>query len=299
MRRDKDCLQCQLYAPLESVALCTSGCDEFQQTSEFLVADRAAVGPRGEPAENLLGGRVGRRFLSRRDEKNTATRFRVGPRLVARFVPGDCVGRDLLGCSQVLLHQQRREREHVADVVEPVAHVVGGEIGGGVELDPQQVADGVGIFRTVQTPDRHPARIGGAGRVGLAERGFEPGVYRVIFRVFRPAVVLGRHLASAEHSEHLAPCRLVLRRGLAGVVFVQLDTLFGVGPAMAIQAIPLDERQHGGVEGLRHRGGRLGGLGGENHRPRSHAKPYRHGRPCANVNRLASLDEVWQGRRTN
>ena len=60
---------------LEAVALRTGGCGQFQQAGELLVADRAAVGPRGEPAKNLLGGRVGRQFHSRRDEKNAAMRW--------------------------------------------------------------------------------------------------------------------------------------------------------------------------------------------------------------------------------
>ena len=91
-------------------------------------------------------------------------------RFLARLVRHDGLGGDLLGGIQVFLHQQRREREHVADVVEPVAHVVGGEIGGGVELDAQQVANGIGVLGTVETPDRHPPRIG-ASRPGRLDRG--------------------------------------------------------------------------------------------------------------------------------
>ena len=118
---------------------------------------------------------------------------------------------------------------------------------------------------------------------------------------FGRRAVLGRHLAGAEHVEHLAPRRPILRHGRGRAVLVQLDASFGIGPAMAIQAIPLDERQHGGVEGLRRRGRRLGGLGGENHRPQPPHKTLRattdHRRTCiVSVSLGQEGQEPWAGR---
>ena len=56
----------------------------FSRRASSCVADRAAVGPRGEPTKNLLGGRLGRQFLSRRDEEDAAMRVRV----TAGLLPG-------------------------------------------------------------------------------------------------------------------------------------------------------------------------------------------------------------------
>jgi hypothetical protein len=42
---------------------------------------------------------------------------------------------DPLGGREVFLHEQRREREHVTNVVETAAHVVGGKIVGGAKCD--------------------------------------------------------------------------------------------------------------------------------------------------------------------
>ena len=44
-------------------------------------------------------------------------------------------------------------REHVADVVEAVADVVAGKVGGGLEIDADQVADRVVVFGAVEPAD--------------------------------------------------------------------------------------------------------------------------------------------------
>ena len=73
---------------------------------------------------------------------------------------------DLLRRVQVLLHQHRRNREHVADIVEAVAQVVGGEVLLRTEIHRQQVADGVGVFRPVEPPRSHVAGIALPERTG-------------------------------------------------------------------------------------------------------------------------------------
>ena len=62
------------------------------------------------------------------------------PRLRQRTA-ADGARRDLLGRRQVLLHQRRRDRQDVADVVEAVAEVVGRKIVGGAEIDAEQIAN--------------------------------------------------------------------------------------------------------------------------------------------------------------
>src|SRR5262245_66632982 len=46
---------------------------------------------------------------------------------------------DLLGGGQIFLHQHRRERENVTDVVEPVARIILWEIISRTKVDAQQI----------------------------------------------------------------------------------------------------------------------------------------------------------------
>src|SRR5205823_1421357 len=60
---------------------------------------------------------------------------------------------DRLGRGQVLFHEQRRQRQHIADVIEAVPNVVGGEILGRLEVERQQIADRVVILGPVESPE--------------------------------------------------------------------------------------------------------------------------------------------------
>ena len=57
---------------------------------------------------------------------------------------------DFFRGGEVFFHEHRRERKHVADVVEAVAGVVDGEIGGGLEVDGQEIADGGVVFVAIE-----------------------------------------------------------------------------------------------------------------------------------------------------
>ena len=72
---------------------------------------------------------------------------------------------DFLGGGEVLFHQDGREREDVADVVEAVAGVVGGEIGGGLEVDGEEIADGVVVFEAIEAAGGDAAGVGGGMRL--------------------------------------------------------------------------------------------------------------------------------------
>ena len=77
---------------------------------------------------------------------------------------------------QVFLHQRRRERQHVADVVEAVAGVVLREIVSRTQLDAQQIPNRVVVFLAVQPPRGHAAGIrrGDAGRSARARARARP-----------------------------------------------------------------------------------------------------------------------------
>ena len=75
-----------------------------------------------------------------------------------------------LGGGQVHLHQDRRDREHVADVVESIADIVGREVIGRAEVEADQVADRVVVLGAIEPPDRHPRRRVGLVRSERADR---------------------------------------------------------------------------------------------------------------------------------
>ena len=60
----------------------------------------------------------------------------------------------------VLLDVQRRHRQHVADVVEPVARVVSREVSRVIEVDTKQVTYGVAVLGAIQAMDRRSPGIG-------------------------------------------------------------------------------------------------------------------------------------------
>ena len=105
-----------------------------------------------------------------------------------------------------------RDGEHVANVVEAVAGIVGGEAGGIVKVEAEEVADGVAVLGFVEAMDRGGAGIGtGSGR--FIKFGFEE-LYqgRALFGA-GSGVAGGRHLPGAEFMQDLFE-----ERGLSGYV---------------------------------------------------------------------------------
>jgi hypothetical protein len=72
---------------------------------------------------------------------------------------GQRVGDQRLGGGLVQLERQRRQAQHVGDVVEAVAAIVGGEVARRRERGAEQVADGVVVLDVVEAVQRDPARI--------------------------------------------------------------------------------------------------------------------------------------------
>ncbi len=73
----------------------------------------------------------------------------------------------------VLFEQERRDREHVADIVEAITGVVGRKLFLRLEVEPRQVANRVAIFDTIEAANRYTTR----GR-GLS--GSRPNTSRLI-----------------------------------------------------------------------------------------------------------------------
>ena len=77
----------------------------------------------------------------------------------ARWI-ADRQGADLCRGRQIALLQRRRHAQHVGDVVEPVSGVVGRQQRRCVDLQREQIANGVGVLGAVHAPQHRPAGVG-------------------------------------------------------------------------------------------------------------------------------------------
>ena len=163
-----------------------------------------------------------------------------------RRVEHDRAAGDLLGGGQVLLHQDGRERQHVADAVETVAGIVGGKIVGRPEIDRQEVPDRVVVLKTVQTPRRDAPRVRQA--VADAKRRLDPARHGVDVGARRRGPPRRRHLSRPQLLEDLLP-HLPARKGRGSVVErfeVEAGRLHL--PVMAGGAVAGQKRLHDPVE---------------------------------------------------
>ena len=143
---------------------------------DFVGGGRSAIGAGGEAGQDRAG--VGY-FVA----------FRVGPRQELQpgrgnfrlhgtagesppdngfgKVDGEGPRHDRVRGGEIALHQQGRDGEDVADVVEAVTDVVLGKLAG-VEVHADQIANGVAILDAIEPAHRHLAGIafGGACRPG-------------------------------------------------------------------------------------------------------------------------------------
>ena len=147
---------------------------------------------------------------------------------------------DLARRAHVALQQPRRERQHVADVVEAVAGLVGRQQRPAVDFQGQQVADRVGVLQPVEAADDRPPGIG--PRVGRpVELRLEPGGEAVVGGRFGARPPGRRHLAGAELADHLLPGF----RGLADVSDVDPIEIEPAGPqplVVAGDAVAVEQR---------------------------------------------------------
>ena len=155
------------------------------------VADQhAAVRPERQPFDVL----VLRQVMARAIDLGARTHFRVPHRQRA----------DAIGRGEIAIEQRRRHGEHVADVVEAVAGVVGRQQGRHVHVEREHIADGVRILRPVQAAqDRAPGirRVGGTA----IERALEVSDERGQHGLIGPARALRRHRPRAEFADHAFP----------------------------------------------------------------------------------------------
>jgi hypothetical protein len=149
---------------------------------------------------------------------------------------------DLVGRGEIALEQRRRQLEHTGDVVEAVARIVAGQQARHVDVDGDEIADGVAILVAIQPVERHGAS--GVRRVGrrAVELVFEPREDAVRFLGGRPRpTVVRRHHAGRELADHALP------RGGVGSDRVHVERLereigLALGVVVALEAVAFERR---------------------------------------------------------
>ena len=167
---------------------------------------------------------------------------------------------DLSRGRHVALEEQRRDAERVGDVVEPVRLVVRRQRVD-VDVEPQQIADGVAILGAVHAVQQRTSGVGiGGGRA--VQRGLQPGGEAFVGRVVGPRPAGWRHRAAAELPDDLLPdLDRVARLGQVDRLEHQprgLQPRVVAGGAVALQhprivGVTLGSRLPGGGRGQQHR----------------------------------------------
>jgi hypothetical protein len=129
--------------------------------------------------------------------------------------------RDVLRGIEIALHEHGRHAEHVTDVVEAVADVVGREIGGGLRIHADEIADGVVVLGTIEAAQRDAAGVGRRVAVVVGEDGARGREKRAALGVGGLGLVVGRHVAGLHGLENVLPFLAVLEQRGVVAKFVQ------------------------------------------------------------------------------
>jgi len=149
---------------------------------------------------------------------------------------------------------RRRERQHVRDVVEAVSRVVLRKVVRRAQVEAEQIADRVVVFRAVQPPRRHAPGIGGRDPVDARQFAREPFGDGLPLMLRRLRLFIGRHLPMPQLRDDVVPVVALLdqRRGRGERLEVQFALVLLV--AVAGNAVLRDKRLDEGLESVRGRG---------------------------------------------
>ena len=167
---------------------------------------------------------------------------------------------DLARRRHVAVEQRRRQREHVADIVEPEARLVTRQQRTAVDVERQQVTDRIGVLGPIEPVRRGRAAGHRPGGGGLVERALEPGPDGVIRRFVGAPRAGRRHRAGLQlpHDPfpHLRLFADTLEIELLENEPAALQCLTVTGNAVAIDDAANGDgraRQLGGLRGCRSR----------------------------------------------
>ena len=129
----------------------------------------------------------------------------LGQRRREHWRSKDRKARDPVGRRHVFLHERRRERQHVADVVEAVARVILREVVGWTLVDSQQIADRVVVFRAVQPSRSDVSGIRRGQSIDPREFTRQPSGHRLPLMLRRLRLIVGWHLPVTQLQHDLVP----------------------------------------------------------------------------------------------
>ncbi len=106
---------------------------------------------------------------------------------------------------QVAFQQEGRYPQRVRDVVESIGRIVRREQRRDVDIEREQIADGVGVFGTIESMEKsRPARMGVRGGSTIELR-LQPRDQTVVRRLVRSTRTLRRHRSGSKLTEDLLP----------------------------------------------------------------------------------------------
>jgi hypothetical protein len=145
---------------------------------------------------------------------------------------------DLAGRAQIGLEQRRREPQRPGLVVEAAAHVVRGKEGRRVDVEREQIADGVAILRAIQAVQswrRQPLDC------AVIELALEPARDLHICLARRAGIAGRRHHPGAQLADYVLPL-LGIRRDAVELRVLEREAAGLLGVAMAVEAVVVDRR---------------------------------------------------------
>ena len=153
-----------------------------------------------------------------------------------------------LRCVEVLLEQDRRHGQHVANVIKAVTHIILREVVGRLKIDPKQVANRVVVFHPIQSAQRHTAGVR-TGGINRKECSLNPtdqmGSH---LRVGLGLLLLGRHFSGTHRLDDTFPSSPIAQDRHQIRVCVEIHTALGLTVSVAIPAVFSKNRQDGLVE---------------------------------------------------
>ena len=161
---------------------------------------------------------------------------------------------DALGGAEVTLEQHRRHAEHVGVVVEPAARIVRRQHRGDIDVERQQIANGVGVLGAIEAMGQRAARVRIRAR-RVIERRLERRDQRPTRGLVGPGQTSGGHHARPHFSNHVLP-DIGVRRHVGQVRHIEREAARSQALVMAGDAVLVDR---GACVVARRRG--LGGTG--------------------------------------